>query len=588
MGKAAKIFGFCLLVGAVMVAVLGYIHAPLKVYGQYESWTPAGYSDYGRVEYYRQGNYEKAVISGLYKYTKYGEPIDSTWYYNAGRYVNGNNFYSATVDLSGVAIDSENGSLSYSPTLTVGEKEYQPAKINLLNSNELVIDYGVIKRHLKTIPGGLTGWWENGSDITENVTIKYNQSGDYRLELGRFAVDNDTEKIEPADFEDLRKLNDGRLYIGDSLTFNPDGNPESNTVDGQVTRTADSSWATMHDATSGDGGSDSDTYMRAIAQCAPAPATNTWSFIGRVFALFDTAAIPDDAIITSANLSIRGNNVADTWGTAELAVYSSNPASDTSLSTADYDQLGTTAFSDYIDSGSFSTSGYNEFTLNANGINAINKTGITKLGLRVVWDADDNPPAWGSEYDATFKMYAAEGGAGYEPILEVTYSLLPPGAPTGLTITQIGVSDVNVSWTDNASAAYSIVRMSYGGAWWTSYNGTAETANFTGLDLNSTIYYIGVYSFNGGGMSTGVFGSIGGDGSMELSLSGENLLLFFALGLLAISIFYRKLFMYMGLFVTWLGVIVTISDVYINITAGIIMLWSVLQFIKIRHKEDLV
>jgi len=145
----------------------------------------------------------------------------------------------------------------------------------------------------------------------------------------------------------------------------------------------------------------------------------------RYFATFDTSSIPDDATITSATVGLRG------WakgGTADGRAYNiyGSTAEDT-LTTADYDQAGTTAYCDTsISHTSFSTSAYSTFALNATGLAAISKTGSTKISFReVTFDVENTEPLT----DAYIYIYPTDhADTSADPYIEITYTSGSGGA----------------------------------------------------------------------------------------------------------------------------------------------------------------
>ena len=144
----------------------------------------------------------------------------------------------------------------------------------------------------------------------------------------------------------------------------------------------------------------------------------TGSFlIRRTFQNYDTAAIDDGDTIDSAVASIYifGNNSPSG---KEHSVYGST-AADT-ITTADYDQAGTTAFSDTpLDDGTVTTSAYNSQTFNATGIAAINKSGLTKLVWRQKTNDADNVAPSGAGFLNFYN--SAESGTTKDPKLVIEH-----------------------------------------------------------------------------------------------------------------------------------------------------------------------
>ena len=74
--------------------------------------------------------------------------------------------------------------------------------------------------------------------------------------------------------------------------------------------------------------------------------------------------------------------------------------------------------------------GYYDFILNATGLAAISKTGITKIGLREsAYDAPNIAPPWVSGHGRTLYIRYADDGS-YKPKLVITYDLELPTVVT--------------------------------------------------------------------------------------------------------------------------------------------------------------
>ncbi len=288
--------------------------------------------------------------------------------------------------------------------------------------NTLEWDYGICNRRLRQIESRIHGYWVFPANPGGDVRIVYNQTGDYRLKLGQYATDNDTEVIPASVFASA-------IYpftVSDSATYYPDANPETTSVDGYLQNGSDEqTWATIHDgAGSYSDASVAENYLVTI-YCSDVSAT--WYYINRSVFLFDTSALPDTASISAAILSLYGSGVVDTssgW-TKNINIYSSNPASNVALSDSDfsYTRFGTTVFATAIPFSNWSITGYNDFTLNTSGIVAISTIGVSKFGLRDAnYDAANTNPGASQGYHYKVKGYFSEQGAGYKPKLVVTYT----------------------------------------------------------------------------------------------------------------------------------------------------------------------
>lgn len=216
----------------------------------------------------------------------------------------------------------------------------------------------------------------------------------------------------------------------DTLTVYPDADPETNTVDGYpyVFYGAGSGldWSVLRvDDGSTGGAFDDNPIQLFLAYILADTTTNKFRGLRRGIFLFDTSSLTSGAIISSAVVSIYGKSKADgASNSPQIGIYSSNPASNTSLVGTDLDSIGSTLLSSIINYADYSTSGYNDFTLNATGLSQVSKTSITKLGSREVkYDADGATPTWSSGSEMKFEAYPAEtSGTTSDPKLVVTYS----------------------------------------------------------------------------------------------------------------------------------------------------------------------
>lgn len=192
-------------------------------------------------------------------------------------------------------------------------------------------------------------------------------------------------------------------------------------VDGTVgLLAANQSWATKHDALTGDS---ADVNFNSDPKLRGGTVSDTWSSITRTAILFDTSSIPDTDVISSATLSLKGTSIVDTNFDQKAGIVGSTPAANNDITTADYDQFGTTRYASDIDLGSLSGSAYNDFALNATGIAAISKTSYSKFGVRLSSDIDNSPPAWVSSGQATFQFAAADtSGTDSDPKLVVEHA----------------------------------------------------------------------------------------------------------------------------------------------------------------------
>ena len=94
---------------------------------------------------------------------------------------------------------------------------------------------------------------------------------------------------------------------------------------------------------------------------------------------WDTSAIPDSATITSAIVSVYGHDKSNGLGTVNFAIIDANPLSKSAYVEGDYSRTTFTRMAPDITYGSFSNNGWNNFTLNAQGLSAILKNRLNNI-----------------------------------------------------------------------------------------------------------------------------------------------------------------------------------------------------------------
>lgn len=205
-----------------------------------------------------------------------------------------------------------------------------------------------------------------------------------------------------------------------TLVVYPDAGTGGTTVDGRLNADSLTNWSTVREATTGTasptGASGSFTQGEKSG--------DAWN-ISRAAFLFDTSALTDDVDISSAVFSLYATGDYDNSESnfpADPVVISSNPASNNNLVAADYNitNWGTTYLSDVLDLSVFSSSGYKNFTINATGIAAISKTGITKYGTRGTNDIGDFGSPTARSYAISY--FADQTGTTNDPKLVIEYT----------------------------------------------------------------------------------------------------------------------------------------------------------------------
>jgi len=119
-----------------------------------------------------------------------------------------------------------NQSVSFSPKIYLDDVEqYGSGPILSADEKTLEWDYGIAKRQMTLIEGTYIGTWVFDKNPGGDVKAVYNQTGDFKLTLGPFKVEDDTEFVPKAAFDN--PLNsaflqeDYPLVLQDTANFQP-------------------------------------------------------------------------------------------------------------------------------------------------------------------------------------------------------------------------------------------------------------------------------------------------------------------------------------------------------------------------------
>ena len=211
---------------------------------------------------------------------------------------------------------------------------------------------------------------------------------------------------------------------------------------------------------------DDSTASQVMVQARNNVASDNTQYCDRQFFTWDTSGLPDGAVITDVKLGVYVETKQAGAG-GDVNVFAHTVASTSALAMSDFGLVGSTALATAIDFSTLVTGAYNEFTLNAAGLAAINLTGSTKLCLRTSFDYGGTVPASGTQSGITSGRNVEYTGTGSDPYLTITYvtvssesiGVTDSASPVDkVTVSALSASD-SVAVTDTAATAV-IVRQS--------------------------------------------------------------------------------------------------------------------------------
>jgi len=179
-------------------------------------------------------------------------------------------------------------------------------------------------------------------------------------------------------------------------TFNPNNSYE----DGNVGRgIGDQTYAQIHD---GVGNARNDTAGTTHFNASQdSNVSETWDSMYRGIFMFNTSTLGATAIISGATFGlVATNKINDFTGGDYVAIVSVDSARINGIDSDDYADFGTTIFAPNIAVSSITadSSTFTEWTLNSDGLDAINKTGATKIGVRVGADLSNDAATFDAQW----------------------------------------------------------------------------------------------------------------------------------------------------------------------------------------------
>lgn len=443
-----------------------------------------------------------ATITGLPKHLPDKTTvIDPSWHFDSqhNEWVAGANLFEATVDGYGTKVTINNGreKMTLDPDIKIAGKTVKPlSKVPMIvpdyydsayTNNTLQWDYGLFRRQIRIIEG-----W-----IMQYLIFDANPGGDVNIDSPKEKSIGYTWEQPVAAWSvhgKALKVADNLIYASefDKATYPVIIDPTSTFYYGAGysgwVESYQDTWASVHNDTTAEYYQNGAT--EATVGCYGNPSYPDEYYIDRAFVAFDTSSLPDGITISAATVSLYGAYDADSTVSIQLGLQSSS--------------ITASSYNDF--SGSYYAteawgSGYQDMELNATGINAINKTGITKYCIRE-YTKDYSNSAPNGDYWNTF--YLNQSGTSYDAKLEVTYATL---APTGTTDAASNISytsaRLNATIVDDGGEACE-VRWGYDKTGsraaitdyddYTAYAGSYTTGqhpylDISGLDSNTTYYF---------------------------------------------------------------------------------------------------
>lgn len=225
---------------------------------------------------------------------------------------------------------------------------------------------------------------------------------------------------------------DAQVKVGSvgrtTSTFYPDPAVETTSVDGYTEKDYASGggqvWATLR-AAAGSAANDSVASSAAALRLRSDTGAGNWRTHNRSIYGFDTSALPDTDVISSATFSLSSTAKTDNFSQS-VVVDRRVPATATALVAADFDVggwAGVEQASNRITLAAWSIAGYNDFTLNATGISNVSLTGVSWYGTRTSADFDNVEPTWAASTIASATIvYADTAGTTTDPKLVVVHT----------------------------------------------------------------------------------------------------------------------------------------------------------------------
>jgi uncharacterized repeat protein (TIGR02543 family) len=370
-----------------------------------------------------------SIVDGTPSFAN-GFAINCSWHSNGnGKLISGNNLFYTVVDNTSISMSRGLETLSWNSVLTVGGVRYNsigmpkilavdPINSNYQN-NTIEWNYGICVRRLRAAEGMFQETWIFSRNPNGIVQIQENKiaSMGFVWSITPFAYDA-TGKSIPITSDKIVKATDFNTAVY-PVTIDPTTEDYiSGVADGYATNSSavyNTAWTSAIGTVT-----NTSPYM-LIGQ-----RNLILYYIYRGDVYFNTSALPDMAIISSANVSLYGLAKYVPGGNFSITIQSGMPDNPhIPLIIGDYNKSLYAGDGGSLNTSNFIVSGYNNISMNAAGISWINATSWTKFCLRSNKDIAGTAPGLNSGKYEYCNVSTQEAGGGKQPYLEVIYTLPP-------------------------------------------------------------------------------------------------------------------------------------------------------------------
>ncbi|MBU1046031.1 hypothetical protein KJ616_02840, partial [Patescibacteria group bacterium] len=394
----------------------------------------------------------RAEISSISQTTPDGAEIEAVWFKKGdGLFEAGHNFFAVSVDGARTTVSTpydisetikKEDSAIWNPQVFLNGEEVRPysdtptllgkdPQNENYSNNILEWDYGICKRRLRLIEGGVLELYVFESAPEGDVEIKSNISGNLRASAP-YAVDAAMNPLENFRVEEDRKILKSPDFNLAEFPVIVDDSFSASASDGYIGVYANS-YSTARNSTDGSSGfyrekntANSSTILGQEAYRDVYTGVEYQIF--RNYFYFNTSAIPSGANITSAILSLRMWGTRETSSDFEVVVQNGQPVyPHDPLGWADYNKNNYSGNGGSVNPSSAGM--YYNVQLNSTGISWINKGGITKFAVRSSRDINGNAPRTPSVYQHMEEwtyIDTSEAGVSRAPKLTVVIAPLNP------------------------------------------------------------------------------------------------------------------------------------------------------------------